>query len=234
MGLQRLFYLLLLTSGFLLGPTDTTQAAPPEPYQRALNQWIKSLREDPDNFEVNSVEKYPLKSNTLFLVRGKRAWKNQPGRDPSDFVMLFQAETPESPWLELFRVSDRNPCGENTFESFNITPLPSRDEHAQWRLDFRFSSYGCLPAQGSKPLIDRAGEARVINYIYLVVSESDRVSVAFESRFMIDSELKFAPRPQGLLVFLIGAKDARYPPPYKNDFLLVWNPKSKRYSPTDI
>lgn len=205
--------------GFVIGATasEVARAGDQQPYEKALTRWALQLKDEKASFDISSVEKIDLSSNVLFLVRGTRAWKDKPDSKPSDFVYLFQAKSPEEPWYELYRVSDRNRCGPNSFKDFKLSKIQSPDDAAHWQLDFRFVSFGC---EGGGVTSNH----KVINHFYLLLTEQPHVVVTYQSDFMINQELKFSPRKNQMLVYLLGDKPNESSKSNR-EFLLLWRPK---------
>lgn len=198
------------------------QSATEEPYEKALSRWAMELKEENSNFVIQSVEKIQLTSNVLFLVRGTRAWRDNPDSVPSEFIYLFQATSPEDSWYELYRVSDRNRCGANSFKDFKLTPLRTIDAEQQWQLDFRFVSFGCESS-------GITSDHKVINHFYLLLNEHPRVSVAYQSDFMLNQEIKFSPRKHHLLMMVFGEKPNSTTSGRQKDPILLWRIDQQLY-----
>lgn len=197
-------------------------ARDPRPFLPALDKWMKSLTKKPSQYQIRSIETKVLRNHTLYLVSGDLYWHGNTNHPPSDFAVLFYSVGLYGSVQELYRVSDRNTCGSNTYEAWQVSSLPQFKNPNQWLLDFRFSSFGC----GSG---DPAVGAKVLNHFYLVVNESPDLNVVYQSQFLINSEYKFLPRNEDFLVVEIGAKEPGQSNILKREIKLKWDLKEERY-----
>lgn len=193
-----------------------------EPYLNALTSWAQRFPTPPIRYEIRTVEKKDLKFHQLYLILGVLYWPEQLKKQPSEFSLLFQANRGEESLTELFRISDHNNCGKNSFEDWTVTPLPEQDQLPHWEIDFRFSSFGC----GTDINL---GNRKVINHLYLLIAETPKISIAYESRFLINGEMKFLSRPPNLLAIEYGEKDSGEFSSVKKEYPLSWNPRLKKY-----